>query len=83
MAARKPLAPIMTTQPRQCPPRIGGNGAKLSQAGRPRRSVQNAAGRAPDYYKDYRRKLQRDTLAKKMVGMLEDLRTSLGGMQFG
>jgi len=45
--------------------------------------VQNAAGRAPDYYKDYRRKLQRDTLAKKMVGMLEDLRTSLGGMQFG
>ena len=23
VAARKPLAPIMTTQPRQCPPRIG------------------------------------------------------------
>ena len=35
------------------------------------------------YYKDYRRKLQRDTLAKKMVGMLKDLRSSLSGMQFG
>ena len=45
--------------------------------------MQNAARRAPDYYKDYRRKLQRGTLAKKMVGMLEDLRTSLSGMQFG
>jgi len=44
--------------------------------------VQNAARRAPDYCKDYRRKLQRDTFAKKMVGMLEDLRTSRGGMQF-
>ncbi|KAK7937440.1 uncharacterized protein PG986_014308 [Apiospora aurea] len=61
----------------------GGNDVKLSQGGRPRGSVQNAARRVPDYYKDYRRKLQRATLAKKMVGMLEDLRTSLSGMQFG
>ncbi|KAK7937562.1 uncharacterized protein PG986_014430 [Apiospora aurea] len=60
-----------------------GNGVKLSQAGRPRGSVQNSLGRVPDYYKDYRRKWQRDTLAKKMVGMLEDLRMSLSAMQFG
>ena len=61
---------------------MGGNGVTLSQAGNPRGSVQNSARRVPDYYEDYRRKLQRDTLAKKMVGMLEDLRTSLSGIQF-
>jgi hypothetical protein len=82
VAARRPLAPIMSTQPRQCPPRMGGNAAK-SSPGRQGKSMQNTTRRAPDYHKDYQRKLQRSTLAKKMVGMLEDLRTSLSGMQFG
>ena len=59
-----------------------GNGAKLSQIVRQGRDVQNVARRAPDYPNDYRCKLQRGTLAKKMVGMLEDLRTSLSGIQF-
>jgi len=45
--------------------------------------MQNTTRRAPDYYKDYQRKLQRGTLAKKMVGLLEDLRTSLSSMSFG
>ena len=45
--------------------------------------MQTAARRAPGGNMDSRRKWQRETLAKKMVGMLEDLRTSLSGMQFG
>ena len=32
---------------------------------------------------NYILKLQRDTLVNKMAGMLDDLRTSLSGMQFG
>lgn len=45
--------------------------------------MQNTPRRGPEYYKDYQRKLQRGTLAKKTVGLLEDLRTSLGGIPFG
>ncbi|KAK6858961.1 hypothetical protein PG995_004814 [Apiospora arundinis] len=82
VAVRRPLAPIMLVQPRQCPPRPGETGAKLSQIVCQGRAVQNAARRAPDYSNDHRRKLQRGTLAKKMVGILEDLRTGLSRMQF-
>ncbi|KAK7928503.1 hypothetical protein PG985_005501 [Apiospora marii] len=82
VAARRPLASIMSTRPRQCPPRLGANAAK-SFPGRRGEFRQNTMRCAPDYYKDYQRKLQRDILAKKMVGLLDDLRTSLGVMPFG
>ncbi|KAK7937633.1 uncharacterized protein PG986_014501 [Apiospora aurea] len=82
VAARKPLAPILSTRPRQCPPRLAGNAAK-SSPGRQGEARQNTSRCAPDYYKDYQRKLQRDILAKKMVGLLDDLRTSLVVMPFG
>ncbi|KAK8053304.1 hypothetical protein PG996_012605 [Apiospora saccharicola] len=77
VAARRPLAPIMSTRPRQCPPRLGANAAK-SSPGRRGEFRQKTMRRAPDYHKDYQRKLQRDILAKKMVVLLDDLRTSLG-----
>ena len=64
------MAPIMTAQPRQCSPRMGGNGAKLSQVGRQGMAIHNAVRCVPGGYMNYRRKLQRDTLAKRMMRML-------------